>query len=299
MSGQAVVCVSCGAKFKATRARCPRCRAIVATAPPQPAGTATASNGRTGAIVLAVFGIALAGMWLYSREPAPAARTPTGPIRDTLAARRPAAPAAASPQTASEAGMVPPDPAFLLSPELSANERRPDDVALLARSRLALERDPLDADALFDTGRLLLRLGRIEEALGPLRQAASMSADQWPQAFTLAYTCALGQHWPEAVAGFRRAKALRPSDPVTSYDLALAQQKMGDYAGAAQEYVAAGALAPSAAGLLGLAISLDRQGKAAEARAAYKDALRLMPEGPDAERVSARVRRLDGVSPQR
>jgi protein O-GlcNAc transferase len=126
-----------------------------------------------------------------------------------------------------------------------------------------------------------------------------MKADQWPQAFTLAYTSALGQHWPEAVAGFRRAKALRPSDPVTSYDLALAQQKMGDYAGAAQEFAAAGALAPSAAGLLGLAISLDRQGKAAEARAAYNDALRLMPEGPDAERVGARVRRLDGVSPQR
>ena len=195
---------------------------------------------------------------------------------------------------------MPPDPVFLLSPDLPANDRSSRDAALLEQSRAALQRDPLDADALYDTGRFLIRLGRIEEALAPLRQAALMRTDRWPQAFTLAYACALGQHWPEAVAGFRRAKVLGPDDAVTSYDLALAQQKSGGYQGAAQEYAAAIALAPSAAApRLGLAISLDRQGRAAEARAAYEQALRLMPEGPDADRVAARVRRLEGGSAQR
>ena len=299
MRVEAVVCVSCGAKFGATHARCPRCRTRLAAAPPQPVRTATPSSGRWSALVLAAFGIAVAGLWLSGREPAPASRTPTGPARDLLAARRPAAPAAA-PQIAGAEGVVPPDPVFLLSPDLPANDQSSEDAELLEQSRVALQRDPLDADALYDTGRFLIRLGRFEEALAPLRQAALMRTDRWPQAFTLAYACALGRHWPEAVAGFRRARVLSPNDAVTSYDLALAHQKLGDYQGAAQEYAAAIALAPSAAApRLGLAISLDRQGRAAEARAAYEQALHLMPEGPDADRVRARVRWLEGDSAQR
>ena len=289
MSGEAVVCTSCGAKFKAKHARCPRCRAYVPTAPSGP--QATPSNGRAGAIVLTLFGIALAGLWLYGREPAPAPRTPSGAIRDPLAARR--TPPAADTTKANIP--VPPDPAFRLSPGLPGDDQEGEAAALLERSRLALGRDPLDADALYQTGLQLIRLDRAEEALAPLRQAAEMHPDRWPQAFTFAYACALRQRWPEAVAGFRRARVLGPEDSVTSYDLALAHQKMADYKGAAEEYAAAITLDPSnASPRLGLAISLDRQGKSAEARTAYEEALRLMPPGPDAERIRARVSRLEG-----
>jgi tetratricopeptide (TPR) repeat protein len=257
--------------------------------------TETASSGRPVAAVLAALVTVLAGLWLYGREPAP---RPTGPASGP-AVRGPA-PAAASIQTAAADTPVPPDPAFLLSPELPNNDPRPEDAALLARSRAALESEPMDAEALYDTGRVLLRLGRIDEALAPLRQAALMRGDQWPQAFTFAYACALGQRWQDAVAGFRRARVLAPNDAVTSYDLALAQQKLSDYRGAAQEYAAAIALdSSSAAPRLGLAISLDRQGKAAEALVAYQEALKVMPGGPDADRVGARMRRLEGEGAQR
>ncbi len=291
VSGEAVVCASCGAKFKAKHARCPRCRAFAPAAPSPSDPRAAPSTGRAGVIVFVAFGVALAGLWLYDREPAPAPRTTVGPVRDPLAARRP--PAAADPAKADVA--VPPDPAFRLSPGLPDDSEEGDAAARLERSRLQLARDPLNADALYETGLQLIRLDRAEEALAPLRQAAEMHPDRWPQAFTFAYACALRQRWPEAVAGFRRARVLGPEDSVTSYDLALAHQKLADYDGAAREYAAAIALDPSnASPRLGLAISLDRQGKSAEARTAYGDALRLMPPGPDAERIRARVSRLEG-----
>ncbi len=290
MSGEAVVCASCGAKFKAKHARCPRCRAFVPAAPPASVPQATSSSGRTGGIVLLAFGLAVAGLWLFDREPAPAPRATVGPVRDPLAGRRPPAAAIAKADAA-----VPPDPAFRLSPGLPGGNEDGDAAARLERSRLTLARDPLDADALYETGRQLVRLGRADEALVPLRQAAEMRPDRWPQAFTFAYACALRQRWPEAVASFRRARVLGPDDSVTSYDLALAYQKLADYKGAAEEYAAAIALDPSsAAPRLGLAISLDRQGKSAEARTAYGEALRLMPPGADAERIRARVSRLEG-----
>ena len=88
-----------------------------------------------------------------------------------------------------------------------------------------------------------------------------------------------------------------PTDAVTSYDLALALQQARRLPGSGggirggHRALNATALSPR----LGLAISLDRQGKTAEAIAAYEECLQLMPAGPDADRVRARVERLRGA----
>ena len=77
---------------------------------------------------------------------------------------------------------------------------------------------------------------------------------------------------------------------MSSANLALSLLRMGDRDGAAKEFTAAIALDPNdAPSRLGLAISLDGAGQSADAAAAYRAYLRLMPSGPDADKINARL----------
>lgn len=301
MSGS-VICEACGAKVRDSHVRCPRCRAFLPKPEPKVLRRATtAQKGdseksgapKIAAIALGLVGAVVAVVWLTQGEPAPTAAVATP--ADPLAARRARGVTSPSaPQGDLQPGVIPPDPVFVLPPQLALGSGD-NDTEALARFRTAAERSPEDPQPFYDIGRALMRLGRPQEALGPLQRAIELAGDQWRFAFMHSYACALSQRWPDAVGGFRRAKSLMPNDAVTSYDLALALQKLTDYPGAVQEYNAAVQLDPSGAlPRLGLAISLDRSGNAAEALAAYQQAARLLPEGADADRVNARIAKLGG-----
>jgi Flp pilus assembly protein TadD len=282
MTRGAIVCQACGAKVSATRTRCPRCRAALAAGPPSEARL----SGRTVAIagsVLAFACIATAVIFWRGREESapPASQTQT------------AAPAARSQRAAPAVGEVPPVPQFELAPGLTPVPEGGDDAAALAALQRALERDSQDAATLYSIGRLLLRVGRPQEAIGPLKQALALKGDDWSYAFSTGYAYARASRFEEAVPAFRTARGLKPDDALTSYNLGLALQRQGDFDGAVEEYAAAIRLNSAAiAPRLGLAISLDRLGKATEAIAAYEECLSLMPTGGDADRVRARVARL-------
>jgi len=285
MTKGAIVCAACGAKVSATRTRCPRCRAVLTEAKEPSEVRLSGGAGKIAVGVLAVAFIAtVVILWRADSAPPVSEAKPAGP---SAAPTQPAAAAVAE---------VPAAPAFVLAPGLTFVPARGDDAALLAEFEAALNRSPQDPAILYSLGRVLLRLQRPNVAVGPLQRAYSLKDDDWSYAFTAGYALGLVSRFPEAVSALRAARGLKPEDPVTSYDLALALHRQGDYAGAAEEYAAAVKLNPAAIPpRLGLAISLDRLEKTSQAVAAYEDCLQMMPAGPEADRVRARVERLRGA----
>jgi tetratricopeptide (TPR) repeat protein len=288
MTQGAIVCAACGAKVRATRTRCPKCRAVLASPLPAEVRVSGPAMKIAGGVLAVVFIAAVVILWRGEGSPPPAIpqTKPADPSARTLP----------GPLVGREPAEVPLAPPFELASALTPVPESTDDAAALAGLQNSLESDSQNAATLYNIGRLLLRLGRPREAVAPLKQALALKGDNWSYAFSAGYALALSEQFSEAVSAFRLARGLMPNDAATSYDLALALQRLGDYAGAAEEYVAAirlnsGAISPK----LGQATSLDRLGKVTEALAAYEECLRLMPPGPEAERVRARVERLRGA----
>lgn len=291
MKPAAIVCAACGAKVLASRSRCPRCRAVLSEIPV--AGTQL--PGKVRAIAGVALAIAVVGtsfvLWRNRDQAIP----PAPRIQPAV----PQAPSAALPATSVENPDIPPrDPAFRLPSDIEPVSGGNVDSRSLERFQTAIERDPQNVLALYGAGRTLLGLGRTAESLGPLKQAMAWRPDNWSYAVTYGYAAALAEQWSEAAAGFRPARTLMPDDATTSFDLALALQKLGDYEGAVREYSTATELAGDmAAARLGLAISLDRLGRNNEAVEAYRASVRLDPDGADAQRIRTRIRKLTESRP--
>lgn len=287
MTKGAIICQQCGAKLRSTRARCPRCRALI-TGPPAPEPRLSKRATAIGGAALAMAIVAtLAILWPSEKAAVPAAgvkaNDPLGERRQGVAA-----------PVVTHAAEVPPDPPFELSSRVPAIPQSGDDEASLASFQRAIERNPQDAEALYNAGSALVRLRRPQEALPPLKQAAALQADNAAYVFAYGYASAMAEQWSDAAAAFRQARALLPDDVAASHDVALALKKLGDYPGAVQEFEAALRLNSRAVGpRLGLAISLDRLGRVADAVKAYEECLLLMPAGADADRIRARVARLN------
>jgi tetratricopeptide (TPR) repeat protein len=291
MTEAAIICQACGAKVRDTHVRCPRCRAVLAKAPAaQPPSSDLTGKVVAGVLVLAV-AATLVVLWRGRAVPEPPPSAAASGAGRAGGPRVTPGPAALPP---APTGEIPADPAFARSSRL-VDPPGAGDEAALARLRAAIAQDPQDAGALADAGRVLLALGRPQEALQPLKQAAVLQPENWGYAFRYALAAAGTQQWPEAMASFGRARSLAQDDAPTSYNLALARQKLLDYRGAAEEYKAAIGLDGAApAARLGLAICLDRLGNAREAADAYGEYVRLQPAGPEAERAQARAKRLSG-----
>ena len=259
MTKGAIVCQACGAKVSAARARCPRCRALLVTEAPKEAQVSGGAAKIAGGVLAVALVATVIILWRSGDAPPPAS-----PAKTVNPAAR-AAPAAAA------AADVPPAPTFQLASGLTPVPESTDDAAALAGLQRTLERDPQDAATMYNIGRLLLRQRKPAQALAPLKQALALKADNFSYAFTAGYAYALAGEFPEAVRVFRIARGLMPTDAVTSYDLALALQRGGDFAAAAGEYAAAIRLnAEPVSARLGRAISLDRLGNATEAVAEYR-----------------------------
>lgn len=300
---RAIVCSQCGAKIRAGRERCPRCRAYVSIVKPDVAAAALAATSRrfqqVTVGILGAFVLLLGALWLV-RDPAPRAVTvPASPV-DPLAHRRPVK--AAGPTTgggaAAEAAVEAEGPPPFLEPSgagtlayASGNYE-----SALEQYQAAVERNPQDAESLSNLGQVLVRLGRTAEAIPYFERAIQILPNRWAYQFNLARAQGLTGNWDAAIASYRRAQGLFPNDYVTTFNLALALHKKGDEAGASEEYKKAVELNPEDASFrLALATSYDRLKRPAEAAAAYQDYLGLSPTAGDADKVKARIAALTGA----
>lgn len=288
MSVEATICGNCGAKVRASHARCPRCRAVLTS----PAATGnTPAESRAMPVALIVLGL-VAAITAYTWWGRGHAAAPAAPVVSTRTLPQPAA--AVSTPAADADAPVPPIPSVRPSPRVPPDPEGTDPSLALAAHREVLAQDPQNGAALYGVGASLLSLGRSHEALGSLRQAVQLNSGDWATVFTYGRAAAAAGEWPAAASAFRTAKGLA-SDAATHHNLGVALQRMGDYAGAAEEFGAAIALEPSdPAGHLGLGVSHDRMGRAADAVAEYREHLRLTSPGPAADIVRVRLRRLTG-----
>lgn len=293
---QAVICPNCGAKVRADRARCARCRAVFA-APPDPKVAAVLSRRlQKAAVLLVALCVLVVGVVWLRRDPPLAAVSPTSVAVDPLAARRPSVPAPALASASTAKTPAPVERPFL-DPAASGGLAYAggDYASALARYQAAVEKNPQDAESWSNLGQVLVRLNRAPEAIPALQQAIAIVPDRWAYQFNLARAFGQTSRWEDAVASYRRAQSLFPDDDVTAFNLALALEKKGDVLLAVKEYQNAIRLAPEdAAFRMALGGSLERQGNASEAAAAFKEYLRLSPSAPDADRVRAKIAQLSG-----
>ena len=293
---RAINCPSCGAKIRAGRAKCPRCRALLAAPDPAIAAARSRQLARAAAIFAATFALVVVALW-FLRPPAPS-NAPTARIApgDPLMNRRQKPPASATSAAPAEEGMERPflDPAGKGATAYGSG----DYAAALEHYREAVERNPQDAESLSNLGQVLVRMNRVEEAIPYFQRALAILPDRWSYQFNLARALGLLGRADESIAAYRRAMQLFPDDYVTTFNLALSLHKHGDDAGAVEQYQKAIALQPDDASFrLALGNSLLRLEKRAEAAAAYAEYLRLSPSAPDADRVRAKIAELTGASP--
>jgi tetratricopeptide (TPR) repeat protein len=287
----AVICQQCGAKVRVGRHRCPRCRAHLTLPDPALAAASSRRLTRVAAIVVGVFALAVVGLWLArdtTPEPAPRA---AGAAPDPFSARR------------EDPSVVPPPAARAPEPEErpfleaagagSVAYASGDYNASLAQYLAAVAKNPDDAESLSNLGQVLVRLNRTAEAVPYFERAVAILPGRWAYRFNLARALGLLGRMDEAIEGYRRAQELFPDDYATAFNLAMALHHKGDEAAAVQQYQKAIALEPADASFRkALGISYEQLRKGPEAAAAYEEYLRLAPSAPDADKVRARIARL-------
>ena len=292
MKPAAVICPSCGAKVKAGRERCPRCRAaiVIPLVDPRVAAARSRRLQQIGFGLLGTAVLAVATIWIvFVPRPGP---PPASRLADPLAARRAARPA----PKAIDAPDTPAGRPFM-EPTGKAYEayQAGDFDAARTHYEDALKKNPNDAEAMSNLGQVLVRLGKPQEAIAYFERAAALNPDRWAYAFNLARAQALLEQWDRSIGSYQRAQRLFPNDYATTFNLALTLHKSGNDAAAVPEYQKAIELNPQDASFrMALAISLERVNRT-EAAAAYGEYLRLSPTAPDADKVRARMAELTGA----
>jgi tetratricopeptide (TPR) repeat protein len=283
----AIVCETCGAKFRASRARCPRCRAVVVAPDPVAAAAKSRKLVRVSVALLGLFLAALAGMWLTGEKSSATGNAPRSSASGPNNAQPGSVP---SPQRPAGNQFLDPSGAAAVAYGTG------DYATALARFEEAVQKNPDDAESLSNLGQVLVKLGRTAEAVPHFERATTLNPDRWAYRFNLARGLGLLGQWSEAVASYEQAQRLFPDDYATTFNLALALQKMGDDAAAVVQYRRAIELNPEDASFhVALAMSYDRLDKRAEAIAAYSEFLKLSPSGPQADKVRARIAELNGA----
>ena len=281
----AVNCPNCGAKIRAMRQRCPRCRVVLA--PPDPASVAAASRKLkiSAAAIAGTFGLLLAVLWIaraWTQVPEP---PPPVAVANPRPAPQPVAPV---PPPAAVADLERP---FLDPPGRAAAAYHAGDLdTALAQYEEAIRRNPNDAESLSNVGQVLVRLNRAAEALPYFDRAIALIPDRWAYTFNRARALGVLGRWEESVGEYRRAQALFPDDYVTAFNLALALRRLGDNEGAVAAFHKAIALEPNDASFrVALGTTYERLQKPTDAASAYEEALKLAPLAPDADAVRRRI----------
>lgn len=293
----AIVCGSCGAKLRAGRTICPRCRSAVVVAR-EVQKTPSHVSQRTALVAAAVLGIATiatASVWLGGGGSDPHVTTRSASRPDPLAGRHPRAQEPVEQRRAPEAAA--PDYMEPRSEGAVAYSDGNYDTAV-ERYQAAIAKNPDDAEALSNLGQVLVRLGKVEEAIPYFDRAIALIPQRWAYHFNRARALGILGRMDEAVAGYRAAQQIFPNDYATAFNLGLALHRLGDEAGAVDAYNKAIQLDPNDASFrLALGTSLERLQRPRDAAAAYDEYLRLAPSAPDAEKVRARIAQLTQAPP--
>ena len=293
----AIVCGSCGAKLRADRAICPRCRAavVVAHEVQKPPSHVSQRTALVAAAVLGIATIATASVWLGGGGSDPHVTTPSASRSDPLASRHPRAQEPIEQHRAPDAAT----PAYMEPRSEGAVAYSDGDYdTAVERYQAAIAKNPDDAEALSNLGQVLVRLGRVEEAIPYFDRAIALIPQRWAYHFNRARALGILGRMDEAVAGYRAAQQIFPNDYATAFNLGLALHRLGDEAGAVDAYNKAIQLDPNDASFrLALGTSLERLQRPRDAAAAYDEYLRLAPSAPDAEKVRARIAQLTQAPP--
>lgn len=166
----------------------------------------------------------------------------------------------------------------------------------IATLRLALQRNPTDAAALFNLGMGLGDRGRAGEAHELLQRLVTLEPD-YPGAWVaLGVAQGRDQHWDAAIQSFREAVARHPQDAFARKNLGAALSQTGQLAEARDHLKAAVVMLPSdAQAWLNLAMNLEQSGVTAEAETAYQRVITLDPGGHLAEKAEAGRNRITQV----
>ena len=289
----AVICAACGAKVKADRARCPRCREPL-VARQAPAAATTASN-RWVTIGIVAGCVAVAGLSLVvfnSTKPTAPASTPRATTVSAAHAPVPVRLSSSDIEPAADAA-TPVSAAGLVGGERAYNTGNFE--GSLEAYQAAVAEHPDDPRALNNLGQLLVRLGRAQEAIAYLDKAAQLMPDAWAYQFNRARAYAQLKQWEPAIAGYQRAGQLFPDDYATQYNLAKALQANGDVKAALPAYERAIALAPGQPDFqLSYGLALEAASRPQDAAAAYRRYLDLEPSSAEAEKVKAHLAELAG-----
>ena len=166
-----------------------------------------------------------------------------------------------------------------------------------AKLKAAVEADGQNAEALNNLGQVLVRAGKASDSIAYFDRAIAIADSVWAYRFNRARAFAEMKDWAQAIAGYNDAVRLFPDDYVTHFNLAKAREASGDLPGAVESYGKAAELAPGQGEFqLWYGRALDRSGRQQDAVAAYKRFLELEPDGPQAEKVKARLAQLGDPS---
>lgn len=288
-----VNCQACGAKTDARRrTRCPRCRAELVIPQSQQAQPQV-RRSRTPVAILCIIGLVVTAGVVSQIGTGES----TGPSQAaaTTAEQRSVGSSSSAVRT-SVAGEYKPT-AMATSMDLSrgglAAYAKGDVAGSVEQFQSAVEADPSNAQALNNLGQVLVRSGRVREALPYFDRAISAAGSEWTYHFNRARAYGELQEWGRAIAGYRDAAGLFPQDYATAFNLARALQASGDVSGAIEEYQRAINLAPAEPDFpLALASALETAKRPADAVRAYERFLELQDSGPTAEKVRRRIQEL-------
>ncbi len=175
----------------------------------------------------------------------------------------------------------------------SAWERKGETGKALAAIDRALEADASNPTLLATRGRLLIELGRTEEAVGALEQASPGLEDPTEKAAvvkTLATLYGNKGELEKAIAYFEQAATLTPNDSEIMANLALTLVRAGRTSEALEPLTRAIELRPEEVRLLNLkAEILYREGKLEGSRDLLRRSLALRPDQPRIKAALAEV----------
>lgn len=290
----AVICPACGAKLREDRERCLRCGAAVRldTAParhPSPFRRRLLLGALLAIGVLTLAGVAIMGP--PTTAPAPVA-APAEEVGTSSSASVPAAPANASSGPSQSTNFAPVTAQDSERVALAAYGRGDMQTSIEQLTR-AVERGSNDPNTLNNLAQVLVRAGRVREAIPYFDRAIALSQGTWSYHFNRAKAYGELQQWGRAISGYREALQLFPDDYATQFNLAKALQANGDLSEALATYERAIELAPGQADfLLSYGRALEAARRPADARAAYGRFLELAPDAPEADKVKGQYDRL-------
>lgn len=221
----AVSCPACRSKVGATRHRCPRCGTPLGGGDP---GT-TARSRRLSHVAAVLVALFLVGCAVIHLAQPVSGDIATAVPPDPLAARRavPASPPPVEDRGTREPLREPVRFEPIADAPFVSQESHVD--LTIARLTATVERHPNDAEAHSALGELLAGLSRTEDALPYLRRAVDLNSERGAYHLSLGRALAHLQHWDEALASYRAARAAAPDDAATTAELTELVHRIAAY----------------------------------------------------------------------